>query len=904
MFTEIFRKRKINKFQENGGNKKMFGKVFKIGIVIALALICQQARADVLFQDNLENYPNGYSIPLDSSQVGLLSGQKFGDCKAGGPESGSLKVVDEPTYTGTRALQITDGSGSKCQITARVILQLNQGNFVFEVYVRKGSSNGTSTALLLVKDKDTGHSIIADKKMSLTTDYQLFSLPVAINSAQSGHRMQFEIMIPDYELGTTMFADEIKIYTGTLPPPASTPTLTVSPNSGLAGSLANVYGQNFTAGKTAQISFGTIVVVNPVVDSNGTFSASFFVPAVACGVYTVTAKVDGAVIQTTSFTVTATTPPPPEPSIYIVPISGNVGTVVVVSGQNFPSNQNIQLEFDGQVQVNGFITSSGSFTFNLTVPQSASTGVHTITARSADKVRSTTFTVTAPSPPPVKTDEVRITELSNAKKFRVEVVNSDIDAVVTAQIGDQFSLALTQKTPGNYEGVFEETSEAKYTAQVVIKVKKNNITKTITGPEISVDTLLPRFDSFSLSPAKEAYRSGESVLLTARAEAGGTIWFYMPDWTLQVSFTGVGEEYKYAFAMPSNKKDGIYKGTLVLVRNINTPQVKRSLEITIDNTAPSLTVKDYSVKNNKLEISVESDPKAIVKFANGVILTADGKGGFKGSVALSVGQKQVDLKITATDSAGNQAEKVMTFLLVASEAGGVTPTISAEMVTQSVSFKRGVNLFSLIVNIGINQKPCLSQLVEQIGINDLTMIIYLDPNSQKFKSYIYGYPDKIIEKGEGLIVVMKQAKEVVFVGTPWYDPMTGPNLQKWNYVKLVHDLKGQLDQKDFDLIVNGLKELGLLVPERTTLLQNYPNPFNPETWIPYQLAENTNVKINIFDIQGQLVWKIDLGSQSAGEYTVLWDGRDSLGEKVSSGVYFYTLQAGEFTATRKMVIVK
>lgn len=99
------------------------------------------------------------------------------------------------------------------------------------------------------------------------------------------------------------------------------------------------------------------------------------------------------------------------------------------------------------------------------------------------------------------------------------------------------------------------------------------------------------------------------------------------------------------------------------------------------------------------------------------------------------------------------------------------------------------------------------------------------------------------------------------------------------------------------------------IPKDFALLQNYPNPFNPETWIPFKLAQNAPVTISIYDTKGQLIRTIALGNRTAGIYTTkakaaYWDGRDYLGEKVSSGVYYYTLQAGEYKATRKMVIMK
>ncbi len=103
--------------------------------------------------------------------------------------------------------------------------------------------------------------------------------------------------------------------------------------------------------------------------------------------------------------------------------------------------------------------------------------------------------------------------------------------------------------------------------------------------------------------------------------------------------------------------------------------------------------------------------------------------------------------------------------------------------------------------------------------------------------------------------------------------------------------------------------LALLIPKETTLLANYPNPFNPETWIPYQLAAPSKAAVSIYTLDGQLVRTLDFGYQGVGVYTSrsragYWDGRNAQGEPVASGVYFYTLTAGDFTATRKMLIRK
>ena len=103
--------------------------------------------------------------------------------------------------------------------------------------------------------------------------------------------------------------------------------------------------------------------------------------------------------------------------------------------------------------------------------------------------------------------------------------------------------------------------------------------------------------------------------------------------------------------------------------------------------------------------------------------------------------------------------------------------------------------------------------------------------------------------------------------------------------------------------------LTVLAPKETTLLPNYPNPFNPETWIPYRLAEDAFVTLTIYDSSGRIVRTLDVGHRVAAFYesrskAIHWDGRNEIGEQVASGVYFYHLSAGNYSATRKMLILK
>ena len=144
-------------------------------------------------------------------------------------------------------------------------------------------------------------------------------------------------------------------------------------------------------------------------------------------------------------------------------------------------------------------------------------------------------------------------------------------------------------------------------------------------------------------------------------------------------------------------------------------------------------------------------------------------------------------------------------------------------------------------------------------------------------------------------------------GAPAHLTHTAKTLQ--DYVQQVKQ-RGMLDA-NFQQGLAVLEELmePFLIPNETALLRNYPNPFNPETWIPYQLSAPADVTFSIYSVNGRLVRTLSLGYQAAGIYrhrsrAAYWDGRNAHGESVASGVYFFTLTAGDFIATGKMLIRK
>ena len=134
----------------------------------------------------------------------------------------------------------------------------------------------------------------------------------------------------------------------------------------------------------------------------------------------------------------------------------------------------------------------------------------------------------------------------------------------------------------------------------------------------------------------------------------------------------------------------------------------------------------------------------------------------------------------------------------------------------------------------------------------------------------------------------------------------------------VTDTKGSIASEKFNFTVNPVNLANAILnvtlngigsPKQNLLLQNFPNPFNPETWIPYQLEKSADVTLQIYDTVGSIVRTLDLGFKGQGFYmtrttAAYWDGRNNMGEQVASGVYFYSLQTPDFSATRKMLILK
>ena len=174
-------------------------------------------------------------------------------------------------------------------------------------------------------------------------------------------------------------------------------------------------------------------------------------------------------------------------------------------------------------------------------------------------------------------------------------------------------------------------------------------------------------------------------------------------------------------------------------------------------------------------------------------------------------------------------------------------------------------------------------------------------------------PNPADVNGDGVVNIL----DLVLVAGLFDDTAAAPSAQAPNTLSAIVVQRWLTDVKSL-AVRDPILQRGILVleqllvsltPTKTVLLANYPNPFNPETWIPYQLAEPADVTLTVYDANGVQVRRLDLGYQLAGYYTdrtkaAHWDGRNATGENVASGLYFYHLNAGGYSKTRKMFILK
>lgn len=266
--------------------------------------------------------------------------------------------------------------------------------------------------------------------------------------------------------------------------------------------------------------------------------------------------------------------------------------------------------------------------------------------------------------------------------------------------------------------------------------------------------------------------------------------------------------------------------------------------------------------------------------------------------------------LVAINSAGNRfvsfASSVSTGLLVDVPLGDSAVfavmrrakevTFTGLALSAEVRLRQGLNL------VGVPRRRDGFRM-SNIAAMSAGISIIIREEGGRFRAYPPS--DAEARGGQGLLVVATAPDTLVFEGELWQNtaaaaPSTSPlfydGITESELWSLLHALESEAAPPEAP-------------PAATTLLPNYPNPFNPETWIPFQLAEESSVRVTMYASDGTVVRVLDLGRLPAGLYTsraraAYWDGRNEQGERASSGVYFYRLEAGRYTATGRMHLLK
>ena len=328
--------------------------------------------------------------------------------------------------------------------------------------------------------------------------------------------------------------------------------------------------------------------------------------------------------------------------------------------------------------------------------------------------------------------------------------------------------------------------------------------------------------------------------------------------------------------------------------SVISPAIGKQLEFTLDITAGE-TVAGYQATVQFDDITLR-----YVSGANGDFLPT---GAFFVEPVVGGNLVKLNAASLAGETDGDGTLATITFEVIAAKPS--TLTLSDVLLTNSA----GKAFVPQIENAQITEPTKLKEDINGDDIVNIQDLVLVASNLGKTGQNAADVNSDSIVNIQDLVLV------AAAVDTSGAAPSLNPQLLS---TFTATDLKKWLSQAQQLTLTDTASQRGILyleqllavvTPKKTVLLANYPNPFNPETWIPYHLAKDAKVTLHIYAMNGTLVRTLALGHQAAGMYqnrsrAAYWDSKNEFGEPVASGVYFYTLTAGKFSATRKMLIQK
>ena len=317
----------------------------------------------------------------------------------------------------------------------------------------------------------------------------------------------------------------------------------------------------------------------------------------------------------------------------------------------------------------------------------------------------------------------------------------------------------------------------------------------------------------------------------------------------------------------------------------------RGVTVEFDNRAHPALLKISGDNQNGVSLVPLSQPFVVeAQDANGSALT-----GVSVTFTITGGGGTLSIKNTMTDANG----RAQSTLTLGPNLGTNTVQVSASGIAVPATFRA----------VSDTEAPPIIADVNHDGfVNILDLILIASSLGQSGKSNVDVNRDGVVNV---LDLVLAAGMFDGAAAAPAAQPkvpetLTALGVQDWLTNARALEVSDPIVKRGL-LVLERL--LADLIPKETELLANYPNPFNPETWIPYRLAEDAFVTLTIYDTAGRVVRTLDVGHRIAAAYesqskAIYWDGKNGLGEQVASGVYFYTLKARDFSATRRMLILK
>ena len=318
----------------------------------------------------------------------------------------------------------------------------------------------------------------------------------------------------------------------------------------------------------------------------------------------------------------------------------------------------------------------------------------------------------------------------------------------------------------------------------------------------------------------------------------------------------------------------------------------RGVTVEFDNQAHPALLKISGDNQNGASFASLSQPFVVeAQDANGSALV-----GISVRFAVTTGGGTLSTTITRTDENG----RAQSTLTLGPNMGANTVQVSAAGIESPVTFYAISDTESPPITADVNSDG-------SVNILDLVVIASaLGNQGQNLAADVSG--DGVVNILDLILVagMFDDAAAAPAAHAQVPETLTAVEVQGWLTDARSLEVRNPITTRGFVVLEQLLVSL---TPRETELLANYPNPFNPETWIPYRLAEDAVVTLTIYDLSGQPVRTLEVGHRIASAYenrskAIYWDGRNDVGEQVASGVYFYNLSTGNYSATRRMVILK